>query len=229
MFKSTINSIKFVNIMITGIILAAGTSSRYQGEMPKQFSLFNNRMIIDYSITTFSNHDSIDDIIIVVSEKYYQMIKDKYPDFHVIIGGQKRQESSLIGLLSCNKKTKNVLIHDAARAMVSETIITRCLNALKNYDGVAPALPSINTLASIDSNKNIIEIPSREHHYELQTPQCFNYKILLDSYNKLNSNVTDDISVLIKMGYKCTIVKGERLNMKITTQEDIKILSQIDE
>ena len=61
--------------MNTGIILAAGTSSRYQGEMPKQFSLFNNRMIIDYSITTFLNHSSIDDIIIVVSEKYYQMIK----------------------------------------------------------------------------------------------------------------------------------------------------------
>ena len=94
--------------MNTGIILAAGTSSRYKGKTPKQFSLFNNRMIIDYSITTFLNHSSIDDIIIVVSEEYYQMIKDKYPDFHIIIGGQKRQESSLIGLLSCNKKTKNV-------------------------------------------------------------------------------------------------------------------------
>ena len=215
--------------MITGIILAAGKSLRYQQNIPKQFSLFNNRMIIDYSIETFSNHDKIDEIIIVVSKEYQKKIQNKYPDFHVIKGGEKRQESSLNGLLECNVKTKKVLIHDGARAMVSSKIIDNCLNALDKFDGVAPALPIINTLANVDFKKNIIDIPNREVYYELQTPQCFNYKVILDCFNKLRGKVTDDISILIQRGYKCTIVEGSKLNMKITTQKDIKILSKLYE
>ena len=213
--------------MITGIILAAGKSSRYQQNIPKQFSLFDNRMIIDYSIETFSNHNKIDDIIIVVSKEYQKIIQNKYPDFRVIRGGDRRQESSLNGLLGCNGKTKKVLIHDGARAMLSPKIIDNCLNALNKFDGVAPALPIINTLANIDSNKKIIDIPNRKGYYELQTPQCFHYKVILDCFNKLNGKVTDDISVLIQGGYKCTIVKGSKLNMKITTQKDIKILREL--
>jgi len=214
--------------MITGIILAAGNSSRFDGDKPKQFSLFNNRMIIDYSISTFINHKSIDEIIVVVSDKYLLPIKKLYPHINVLVGGKTRQESSLLGLKGCNEKTKEVLIHDAARAMVSPQIITRCLDALDKFDGVAPALPSINTLGYIENNI-IIDVPNRDKYYELQTPQCFNYKILMNCFNKLNDNVTDDISVLIKMGFKCTVVKGEKINIKITSQEDMNLLSTIDE
>ena len=215
--------------MITGIILAAGNSSRYQAKKPKQFSLFNDRMIIDYSISTFLNHKNIDDIIIVVPEEYHELIQDKYSDFKVIVGGKKRQESSFIGLLNCNKKTTQVLIHDAARAMITPRIIDRCLKSLDKFDGVAPALPLVNTLAFVDSKNNIINIPDRKKYYELQTPQCFKYKTILNCFNKLNDDVTDDISVLIKMGYECTLVKGSKLNMKITTLDDIKILSELNE
>ena len=130
-------------------------------------------------------------------------------------------------MLECNEKTEKVLIHDGARAMVSPKIIDNCLNALDKFDGVAPALPIINTLANIDSKKIIIDIPNRKGYYELQTPQCFKYKTILNCFNKLNDDVTDDISVLIKMGYKCALVKGSKLNMKITTLDDIKILSQL--
>ena len=66
--------------MNTGLILAAGSSSRFKSKIPKQFSSFKDRMIIDYSVDTFLKHKSIDDIIIVVSKEYLSLIKDKYPN-----------------------------------------------------------------------------------------------------------------------------------------------------
>ena len=214
--------------MNTGIILAAGSSSRFKSKIPKQFSSFKDRMIIDYSVDTFLKHKSIDDIIIVVSKEYLSLIKDKYPDLNVIVGGKRRQESSLLGLQSCNSKTERVLLHDAARAMVSSSIITRCFSALNDFDGVAPALPLINTLAYVDNNI-IKSIPTRKSHYELQTPQCFNYNVILNSFKSLEDDVTDDISVLVKMGIKCTTIKGEKINMKITSKEDLILLNQMHE
>ena len=210
--------------MVTAIILAAGSSSRYQSKTPKQFSLFNNRMIIDYSINTFYKHKNIDKVILVVSESYKNQMQNEYPHINVITGGKRRQDSSRKGILSCNKNTSDVLIHDAARAMISDEIIDRCLYALKKYEGVAPAIPSENTLANIDSDETINDIPNRKNIYQLQTPQCFRYKTIINCFNKFEGEVTDDISILIQMGYKCGIVKGSKMNFKITTQDDIKLL-----
>ena len=70
--------------MNTGIILAAGSSLRFKSKIPKQFSTFKDRMIIDYSVDTFLKHKSINDIIIVVSKEYLSLIKDKYPNFLVV-------------------------------------------------------------------------------------------------------------------------------------------------
>jgi len=214
--------------MNIAIILAAGMSRRYNKDKPKQFDdSFNKKMLIEYSIETFINHSEIDSVILVVPELYFKKIKNKIKNCLVIKGGKTRQESSFLGLMACPKNTNNVLIHDAARPFVSAQIIGKCIKNLNNNIAVSPALPCTDTIIEAKNNSNISKTLDRNILYQLQTPQAFNYKILLDCHKKLNEQVTDDISIIKKQGYDCKIIIGDIKNMKITYKEDFKILKSL--
>ena len=210
--------------MNVGVILAAGNSNRYGGDLPKQFQSFKNKMIVEYSINTFFSHPKIDEVLLLVPDKYLEFAKQKIKKCRVLCGGKTRQESSFIALNACSKKTKNILIHDAARPFVDTQIISKCLEELKNNTAVCPALPSTDTIAKVKNN-NIKKILNRNILYRLQTPQAFNYKVLLECHKKLTKNVTDDISVVQEQGYIPKIIIGNKKNMKITYQQDLKIIN----
>ena len=215
--------------MNISIILAAGTSSRFNKKKPKQFDdSFNKKMLIEHSIETFIKHSRIDKVVLVVPELFLNKIKNKIKNCIIIKGGKTRQESSFLGLMACPENTTNVLIHDAARPFVSTEIIENCINNLNDKNiAVCPALPCTDTIAEIKNNKDIYNTLDRNILYKLQTPQAFNYKILLDCHKKLNEQVTDDISIIKKQGYNCKIIKGDIKNMKITYEEDFKMLKSL--
>ena len=214
--------------MNIAIILAAGMSSRYNKDKPKQFDdSFNKKMLIEYSIETFINHSEIDSIILVVPELYFEEIKNKIKNCLIIKGGKTRQQSSFLGLRACPKNTNNVLIHDAARPFVSTQIIEDCIKNLNKNIAVSPALPCTDTIIEAKNNSNISKTLDRNILYQLQTPQAFNYKILFDCHKKLNEQFTDDISIIKKQGYECKIIIGDIKNMKITYKEDFKILKSL--
>ena len=212
--------------MNVAVILAAGSSKRYKDRVPKQFQKFNNKLIVEYSINTFFNHSEIDEVLLLVSDKYIDIIKHKIKHCKVIVGGETRQESSYIALNNCPKETKNILIHDAARPFIEDKIISKCLKELKSYKAVCPALPCTDTIAEI-SDKNIKKILNRNKLYRLQTPQAFNFSILFECYKKLNKDVTDDISVVKQHGYNPKIILGSEKNMKITYKKDIEIIKAL--
>ena len=179
-------------------------------------------MIVEYSVNTFLNHPKIDKVILLVPEVYLKKIKKIVKGCKIISGGKKRQDSSLLGLMACPKNTENILIHDAARPFVTNKIISDCIEKLKKNIAVCPALPCTDTIAEIKTTSNISKILDRNILYKLQTPQSFKYKILLDCYEKLDEDVTDDVSVIKKLGYNCKIIEGSEKNMKITYKEDFK-------
>lgn len=212
--------------MNVAVILAAGSSNRYKDKLPKQFQEFNNKLIVEYSIDTFKNHSEIDQVLLLVPDKYIDFIKQKVKHCKIIVGGKTRQESSYIALNNCPKETKNILIHDAARPFVGPGIISKCLKELKSYKAVCPALPCTDTIAEVLDN-NIKQILNRNKLYRLQTPQAFDFSILFECYKKLNKNVTDDISVVIDHGYEPKIILGSEKNMKITFKKDIEIMKAL--
>ena len=214
--------------MNIAIILAAGTSTRYNQKVPKQFDdSFSKKMLIEHSIETFLNHSKIDSVILVVPELYLKKIKNKIKNCIVIKGGSSRQESSFLGLMECPENTTNVLIHDAARPFVSTQIIENCIKNLSDNIAVSPALPCTDTIAEVKNNSDISKMLDRNILYKLQTPQAFNYKILLECHKKIDKEVTDDISIIKNQGYDCKIIKGDIKNMKITYKEDFKILKSL--
>ena len=139
--------------MNSTVIVAGGTSSRINGDTPKQFIKLNGEEILSYSVTTFLNHPQIEEVVIVCHPDWIEHVKSKYPECIVTTGGERRKDSSLSGVKAASPESEIVLIHDAARPFVSETIITDCLNALKNADGSAPILDSSNSLVKWDGKK----------------------------------------------------------------------------
>ena len=109
--------------MNSAIILAGGIGNRMNGDIPKQFILIKNRMVIEYSINAFLANKKINEIIIVCDEKWIDKIQNKYPEITVVSGGNDRTSSSFNGLKACNDKTENVLIHDSARPLINQKII----------------------------------------------------------------------------------------------------------
>ena len=212
--------------MICAIILAAGNSSRFNSQTPKQFHQLNGQLLLDYPIQTFSKCNEIDQLIIVVSEKKVEAIKEAYPQYNVISGGKNRRESSYNGLMACPRETKKVLVHDASRALIDKPTILRCLNGLERADAISTIIPAKDTIVETKGDI-IVRMPDRNHMFLEQTPQGFNYHIILNAHKKIKIDVTDDIRLVKEAGIECKLVEGSENNFKITTQQDFQFAEML--
>ena len=212
--------------MNSTVIVAGGTGSRIKGDTPKQFIKLNGEEILSYSVTTFLNHPQIEEVVIVCHLDWIEHVKSKYPECIVTAGGGRRKDSSLSGVNAASPESEIVLIHDAARPFVSETIITDCLNALKNADGSAPILDSSNSLVKWDGKK-ALRI-NRSEIKIVQTPQCFRKELILKA---LSTDIegTDEIGMLLENfpDSRLEFIKGSPLNNKITTDLDLHYFSNL--
>ena len=211
------------------IILASGSGKRFNNDLPKQFANINNKTILEYSIEAFENNELIDGIILVIHPQYndltYKIIKNNgYKKvLKIIDGGEERKDSSYIGVNSVDETEANVLIHDCARPFVSQDIIKRCVEALKENSAVAVAIPTSDTIIKVHDNI-IAEVPQRSSLMRIQTPQCFRLSLIKKAHelSKNDNNFTDDCGLVLKYNLaQIHIVEGSVQNIKITTPEDI--------
>ena len=212
--------------MNSAVIVAGGTGSRMGGDIPKQFIKLKEEEILSYSVTTFLNHPQIGEVVIVCHPDWIEHVKSKYPECIVTKGGEKRQDSSLIGVKTTSNGTEIVLIHDAARPFVSETIITDCLAVLENCDGSAPILDSPDSLIEWDG-KSTYRI-NRSEIKIVQTPQCFRKKLILKVLSVYIEG-TDEIGMVLETfpDSRLEFVKGNFLNNKITTDLDLHYFNNL--
>ena len=218
------------------VIVAAGTGSRMNMGINKQFIKLEGKEIIAYTIEKFYNNSNIEDIVVVVkedeSEKYKKEILDKYnfKNVKIAYGGKERQDSVYNGLKLLDEKCDVVLIHDGARPFVSDKIIDKSIEEAKEHKAIVVGVPVKDTIKVIDNDKNIVDTPNRSVLWAVQTPQTFDYNILIDAYKDAFKNKfygTDDAMLVERIGYKVKMLEGSYNNIKITTQEDLNIGSQI--
>lgn len=218
------------------VIVAAGTGSRMKMGINKQFIKLEGKEIIAYTIEKFYNNSNIEDIVVVVkedeSEFFKKEILDKYnfKNIKIAYGGKERQDSVYNGLKSLDKKCDIVLIHDGARPFVSDKIIYNCIEEVKEHKAIVVGVPVKDTIKIIDNDKNIVDTPNRSVLWAVQTPQTFDYNILIDAYKdafKSGFYGTDDAMLVERIGYKVKMVEGSYNNIKITTKEDLSVGSQI--
>lgn len=228
---------KSLKIMNIALVVAAGSGSRMKNtQEPKQFVKVNDKPLMIYSLETFNVHPRIDSIIVVTNEAYINDVEQLCKQYKlnkvkaVVKGGATRQESVFHGLEKVislsNNKDDIVLIHDAARPLVSLKIISSNIEKVKECDAVSTVIKASDTIVSCLDSETIDSIPDRKNLYQAQTPQTFKLAEIYNIHkaNKDNNLATDDASLYIKSGKKVYLVEGDRSNFKITTDEDLLML-----
>lgn len=215
------------------IILASGKGERFGAEMPKQFTVICNKTILEHSVEIFEQNDNIDGIIVVITPEYKQQaekILAKYKKIIKIInGGETRKDSSYIGINSIKETEANVLIHDCARPLLSQSTLNQCLITMEKYNAAAVAVPATDTIIEVE--KDIIKnIPPRNTLMNIQTPQCFKLSLIKKAHelSKDDKNITDDCGLVVKNKLEnIKIIKGDNYNIKITYPKDIIFAKEV--
>jgi len=213
---------------IIALIVAAGSGTRFGSDLPKQYTPLAGQAILRYSIDVFQNHPLIEDVYVIYNPShkiYYDTITRGLILPPPITGGNDRQISVYNGLKSIQHlNPSHVLIHDGARPFVSSKIITDIYNALQDAPAAIPVTPVTDTLKQVNHNNLVEKTIPRLNLYATQTPQAFDFNILLNLHEKYKGlEHTDDASLCEHDNIKTQIVLSDKSNIKITTAEDLKI------
>lgn len=210
------------------IIVAGGKGLRMGAELPKQFLSLSSRPILMHTIERF--HASLPDaqIILALGGDYFRLWESLCRDYNfhlpinIVQGGDSRFESVKNSLGSVAVDTDYVLITDGVRPFVSEELIARVVDGVVRYGAVVPAVDVTDSLRR-EMSTGGSQIIDRKGVKSVQTPQAFRRDIILTAYrSEYKEMFTDDATVVESAGYEVTLVEGDRLNIKITTPEDIK-------
>jgi 2-C-methyl-D-erythritol 4-phosphate cytidylyltransferase len=225
-----------VKMKTIAIIAAGGQGKRIEGKLPKQFLMLKDKPILAHTVGKFERCELIEEIILVVPEDYLeycsQAIVDKYgfkKVRKVVCGGKERQDSVYSGLKACPSDTSIVVIHDGVRPFISPDKISESVEMCQEKRAVVLAVPVKETVKRV-AHSNIITTLDREKLWLTQTPQTFEYKLILNAYKKAEEDNfvgTDDSALVERLGYEVTILEGDYKNIKITTTEDLMIAEKI--
>ena len=221
--------------MISAIILAGGKGKRMGADVSKQFIKIKDKPILYYTVKKFIDNPNIDEIILVLPEDEIEYCKEEIINKYdlkvnrIISGGKERQDSVYNGLKSV-ENTDIVLIHDGARAFLSDKIINDGIKYAKLYGAAAPGVTPKDTIKIKNESNFSISTPVRDTLVAIQTPQVFNFVDILKCHEKIKESkeiVTDDTMVMEKFGYKVYLYEGEYTNIKVTTPEDLVLAEKL--
>lgn len=198
----------------TAVIVAAGRGLRAGGGVPKQWRDLNGQSIVDRSVAAFASHPGIDAIVLVLNPE--ELDRWTAPGVTIVAGGATRQDSVIAGLAVV--KTDHVLIHDAARPLVTAAVIDRVCAALDNAPGAAPALAVTDALWRGDTH--VTGVQDRGGLFRAQTPQGFHTKAIRAAHAAHTMPAADDVAVARAAGLDVAIVAGDEDNLKITLPHD---------
>lgn len=221
------------------IILAGGTGTRLSSKQPKQLLSIAGRSVLAHTVAAFATSSCIDEIAVVAHVDWQTAMQQSIEEAglqvqHWITGGNERYESSLSAIRYCQAHIQTVhpeityrlLFHDAARCLVSQTLIDRVCQALEQYKAVNLLIPLTDSIVQASTN-GIWHSLDRSRLRAVQTPQAFHLDTIAQAYDLAlaagESAFTDDIGVVSHFLPQevVGIVEGEHRNFKITYPQDL--------
>ncbi|MGC1879320.1 MAG: bifunctional cytidylyltransferase/SDR family oxidoreductase [Rhabdochlamydiaceae bacterium] len=224
------------NDQIKAILLLGGTGLRFGSGIPKQFHRLAGKKVYLHTLETFLEAKLFEEIILVCPTLWIQQVSSDIAPYcgapiTVIEGGSTRQESSFKGLQACGPSTQIVVIHDGVRPFISGSILKENVEKAIQYKAVDTCIPSADTLVHTLGKEEIVKIPNRSEYLRGQTPQSFDYSLILSAHLKAQKegilNHSDDCSLVLKVGHPVHIVMGSEENIKITSELDLLLAEQI--
>lgn len=211
------------------LVVAAGIGSRCNISIPKQYIKLAGEPVLLHVIKKFLASQYIDYVRVVINrnhESFYRNVVSSIVSTKLmspVYGGASRQNSVRLGLESL--QTDYVMIHDACRPFVSHTLIERLIESMRyEYTGVVPVIDVEDTVSLVDSG-SIQSTICRKKLRAIQTPQIFNFAELLLCHQSTKESFTDDSSLMMAYKKHVAIIQGEKGNFKLTTEEDLNMVT----
>jgi len=212
------------------LLLAAGSGSRFGGEVPKQYVEVLGKPLLLYTLEHLAADSRIAVVQPVVSEgdtRFAQLVKDEHYPFRLlepVTGGAERSMSMQQGLKALPDDIELVAVHDAARPLPGPELLAEVFSVAEQYGAAVPGVPLTDTVKRVDADGLVIETPDRNFLRAVQTPQVarkawFERALEMES-DRLHLH-TDDASLLEAAGFEVHISRGDIKNRKITTPEDM--------
>lgn len=204
--------------MISLLFLAGGTGARMGTDIPKQYLFLKGKPLALHSFDILSSLPFITEVIVVCSSDYHHLFsRTQYAS-----PGKRRQDSVFNALQLATSPF--ILIHDAARPFVDIHSIDALVEMATKYGAATLGVPVKSTIKKGTIGGKVQETLPRDHLIEIQTPQLIKREWLIEGYANIGQEtVTDDVSLIEKLGYPVYLVMGSYQNIKVTTPEDLKI------
>ena len=210
------------------VVTAGGSSARYGKN--KLLEKIDNKEVILHSIEAFLPFNPTQ-IVVSASKEFEPVLKELLNNnnlsfVQIVIGGATRQASVYNALKACDEPDI-VAIHDAARPLIKKEDIEKCLNKAIETKAAIVGVKAVDTIKQADNNNKITSTPDRNHLWYVQTPQIFDYKIVMQAHKKFEGQgFSDDAGLVEANGKDVYITEGSYSNIKITTKKDI-LLAQM--
>ncbi|MDA0987782.1 MAG: 2-C-methyl-D-erythritol 4-phosphate cytidylyltransferase [Chloroflexi bacterium] len=224
------------NSRVGVIIVAAGASQRMMGrDMKPRDKIFEpllGRPVISHTISVFEECPLVYEIVLVLGEhnlgkgRSLAAVEGWKKLKHVCLGGQRRQDSVKAGLQHISQ-CEWVMVHDGARPCVTQEIIRLGLEKVLETGAAVPAIAVNDTMKKVSADGTVQETLQRESLRAVQTPQVFHYDLLQEAYRGDPDGVTDDASLVERLGHSVKVFTGSAENIKITTQVDLYLAEAI--
>jgi 2-C-methyl-D-erythritol 4-phosphate cytidylyltransferase len=209
----------------TAIIVAAGKGQRLGSKIPKAFVRLNGIPMVEYSLRAFQDADQVSEMVLVRPPRYSAGLLplfEKYPKLAAIIpGGRERSDSVRSGLKAVSPDSEMVLIHDAARPLISPRQIAALISGVKRHGAALLAEPVTDTLKAVERDL-VVRTVDRRNLWRAQTPQGFK-KDLIEKAHRLGLPATDDCQLAEMLKAKILVIPARENNMKVTDKNDMEM------
>lgn len=213
------------------VIAAAGRGARFGGPLPKVFVPLGGRPLLEWSLRAYEHCEDVGAVVLVVAPDFVENARRLVDEGGyrlvraIVPGGDRRPESVRAGLEALRAMAPEIVcVHDGARPLVSCQVIERSVEVAREHGAAIAAVPAIDTIKQCSPDGRIEATPPRCELYHAQTPQTFRYDLLVEAYERAaadEADVTDDASLVERIGHAVYVSEGDVDNFKVTTPEDL--------
>jgi 2-C-methyl-D-erythritol 4-phosphate cytidylyltransferase len=219
---------------MVAVVLGGGVGTRYGAGMPKQLLTLDGKTLVEHCVGAFSAAPGIDEVLLVMPPDYHDEVAKLVGDqvSAIIAGGVTRSDSVRNALAHISarypEESTGVLLHDAARPLVTQRVIADCVEALGSCEAAGVAVPTADTIV-VAADGVMSHVPPRETLLRCQTPQCFRLAVINRAHELAAADPafvpTDDCGVVLRYlpDIPVRIVSGSERNIKVTYPGDLAI------
>jgi 2-C-methyl-D-erythritol 4-phosphate cytidylyltransferase/2-C-methyl-D-erythritol 2,4-cyclodiphosphate synthase len=222
-------------VHVSAIIAAGGRGSRFGGAQPKQLVTLAGVPILKRSVDAFLNGYAFDEVVVAVPPELAANPPSYLDDVIVVAGGARRQDSVANAVRAVAPSSQIIVIHDAARPLVSSSLIERTVAAAIEHGAAIAALQARDTVKRGDASRIIRDTLPRDEIFLAQTPQAFRVGVLRDALLRAEAfakagtltDATDEAMLAEAAGHHVHLVEGDPRNLKITTRDDLEMAERL--